>query len=64
MATNAELAGKLLRNAAEFFRNIGSNTPQIQEQMEQNARTYEIVAGWIESDPSGEAPISIEPEVV
>ena len=58
MATNAELAAKLLRNAGEFFRNIGSNTPQIQEQMEQNARTYDIVANWLEEDPTGEAPLS------
>jgi hypothetical protein len=63
MATNAELAAKLLRNAGEFFRNIGSNTPQIQEQMEQNARTYDIVADWLEEDPTGEAPIASEPEV-
>lgn len=62
MATNAELAAKLLRNAGEFFRNIGSNTPQIQEQMEQNARTYDIVANWLEEDPAGEAPISDTPE--
>lgn len=60
MATNAELAAKLLRNAGEFFRNIGANTPQIQEQMEQNARTYDIVANWLEEDPTGEAPISAE----
>lgn len=62
MATNAELAAKLLRNAGEFFRNIGANTPQIQEQMEQNARTYDIVANWLEEDPAGEAPISDNPE--
>ena len=62
MATNAELAAKLLRNAGEFFRNIGANTPQIQEQMEQNARTYDIVANWLEDDPTGEAPISDDPD--
>jgi len=62
MATNAELAAKLLRNAGEFFRNIGANTPQIQEQMEQNARTYEVVANWVEEDPAGEAPIAPDPE--
>lgn len=62
MATNAELAAKLLRNAGEFFRNIGVNTPQIQEKMEQNARTYDVVAGWLEEDPTGEAPMSEEPD--
>jgi hypothetical protein len=40
----------------------GANTPQIQEQMEQNARTYDIVANWLEEDPSGEAPISMDPD--
>lgn len=62
MATNAELAAKLLRNAGEFFRNIGESTPQIRDQMEQNARTYDIVADWLEDDPTGEAPISGDPE--
>ncbi len=60
MATNAELAAKLLRNAGDFFRNIGANTPGIKDQMEQNARTYDIVANWLEEDPTGEAPISAD----
>ncbi len=60
MTTNAELAARLLRNAAKFFRDIGANTPQITEQMEQNARTYETVAQWTDDDPLGEAPISVD----
>jgi len=58
MATNAVLAGKLLRNAAKFFRDIGGGTPQIADQMEQNARTYEIVADWVETDPTAESPVA------
>lgn len=61
MTTNAEVAATLLRNAAKFFRDIGSNTPQITDQMEQNARTYEIVAQWMEDDPTGEAPVNLGP---
>ncbi|MDH5412178.1 MAG: hypothetical protein OEY16_12380 [Alphaproteobacteria bacterium] len=62
MATNAELAAKLLRNAGDFFRNIGESSPQIKSQMEQNARTYDLVADWLEDDPTGEAPISADPD--
>lgn len=59
MTTNSDVAATLLRNAAKFFRDIGSNTPQIAEQMEQNARTYEIVAQWMEDDPTGESPVDL-----
>lgn len=59
MTTNAQVAATLLRNAAKFFRDIGSTTPQITRQMEQNARTYEIVAQWMEDDPTGESPVNL-----
>lgn len=62
MTTNAEVAATLLRNAAKFFRDIGANTPQITDQMEQNARTYEIVAQWMDEDPTGDAPIDMSPD--
>jgi len=62
MTTNAEVAATLLRNAAKFFRDIGANTPQITDQMEQNARTYEIVAQWMDEDPTGDAPIDMNPD--
>ncbi|MCG8690345.1 MAG: hypothetical protein MI806_03960 [Minwuiales bacterium] len=58
MATNAQLAARLLRNAADFFRTIGADNPQLNEDMETNAQTYELVADWVESDPSGQNPLS------
>lgn len=58
MATHIELAANLLRNAAVFFRDIGAQNPDLNEQMEVNARTYDAVAEMIEKDPDGEMPIS------
>lgn len=56
MPTNAELAAKLLRNAAEFFRSVGAQDKQLDEQMRANAQTYDAVAGWVEKDAGGEGP--------
>lgn len=55
MTTNAELAASLLRNAASFFRGVGSQNPAIREQMDANAKTYETVATHLEKDPRGDA---------
>ena len=33
MATNAQLAAKLLRDASGFFRNVGEQNPPLQQQM-------------------------------
>ncbi len=56
MATNAQLAAKLLRDASGFFRNVGEQNPQLQQQMDDNAQVYEQVAELVESDPTGELP--------
>jgi hypothetical protein len=56
MPTNAELAAKLLRNAAEFFRSVGEQNAEISEQMQSNADTYDMVAGWVEQDAGAEGP--------
>lgn len=64
MATNSELAVKLLRSAAGFFRSIGEQNQTIKEQMETNAQTFELVAGWVENDPTGESPVKDTPEPV
>ena len=56
MATNAELAAKLLRDASGFFRNVGEQNPPIAEQMNDNAQVYEQVAAMVENDPTGELP--------
>ncbi len=56
MATSAEQAAKLLRNAAKFFRQVGQQTPALLDQMEVSARNYEHVAEHVEIDANGECP--------
>lgn len=53
MATHAELAVKLLRDAAAFFRNVGQQNEPLKEQMDDNATVYEQVADLLEHDPMG-----------
>jgi len=54
MATHAQLAAKLLRDAATFFRNVGAQNPALKEQMDDNATVYDQVADLLERDPGGE----------
>lgn len=60
MATHAQIAANLLRNAATFFRDIGGQNPQLTDQMEANARTYDAVADMVEQDPNAEMPLPSE----
>jgi len=53
MATHAQLAAKMLRDAASFFRTIGTQNPPLKTQMEENAEVYEGVAKLVEQDPTG-----------
>ncbi len=53
MATHAQLASKLLRDAATFFRNVGAQNPPLKEQMDDNASVYDQVADLLERDPLG-----------
>lgn len=53
MATYAQLAAKLLRDAATFFRNVGLQNEPLKEQMDDNASVYEQVADLVERDPNG-----------
>ncbi len=64
MTTNAELAARLLRGAADFFRHIGEQNPGIAPEMEENARTYEAVASMVEEDPAGEVALEDDEEEV
>ncbi|MCK5444404.1 MAG: hypothetical protein KAI73_02200 [Rhodospirillaceae bacterium] len=57
MASHAEIAANLLRNAAIFFRDIGTQNEQLKEQMEVNARTYDAVAELVQADPTGEMDV-------
>ncbi|MGP1256911.1 hypothetical protein ABWI00_14920 [Algihabitans albus] len=57
MATHAQLAAHLMRGAAEFFRNVGEQNSQLKAEMDQNARTFELVAERVEADPNGEVDV-------
>ncbi len=56
MPTNAELAAKMLRDAAMFFQQVGEQNPPVAEQMNQNAQVYAQVAQMVEEDPTAEVP--------
>jgi len=55
MATNAEIAARLLRDAAGFFRSVGEQNPPLKEHMDNNAQAFEVMAERVETDPTGEA---------
>jgi len=54
MPTHAELAARLLRDAASFFRTIGEQNAPLREQMAENASVFEQVAALVERDPAGQ----------
>lgn len=57
MAMNhAEMAARLLRDAASFFENLAEQNPPLQEQMGNNAQVFRQVAGLLENDPMGGPP--------
>ncbi len=53
MPSHAELAGRLLRDAAKIFRPVGQQNTALQPQMEENATVFEQVATLVEQDPTG-----------
>lgn len=60
--TYSELAVKLLRDAAGFFRNVGEQNEPMKEQMNGNADVYGQVADLLEQDPSGTLELEEEDE--
>lgn len=54
MPSHAELAAKLLRDAATFFKAVGAENPQLEQQMTENASIFGQVADLVEKDPTGE----------
>ena len=54
MPSHAEVAAKLLRDAAGFFQTVGEQNPSLKSQMDENANVFTQVAGLVESDPNGE----------
>jgi hypothetical protein len=53
MLTHAQLAAKLLKDAATFFRTIGEQNPPLKIQMDENAAVFEQVADLVEQNPTG-----------
>lgn len=51
--THAQLAARLLRDAARFFRTIGEQNAPLKVQMDENAAVFYEVADLVEQDPSG-----------
>ncbi|MCB9990346.1 MAG: hypothetical protein H6867_03070 [Rhodospirillales bacterium] len=56
MTTHAQLAARLLRDAAGFFRTIGEQNEALKPQMEENANVFDQVATLVEQDPNGVIP--------
>ena len=61
MPNHAEVAAKLLRDAAKFFQAVGEQNPEIAEEMKINAKTFNSVAGLVETDPQGEC-LFVDPD--
>lgn len=53
MPSHAQLAAKLLRDAAVFFRTIGDQNPPLKIQMDENSIVFDQVADLVEQDPTG-----------
>ncbi len=50
---NAELTGRLLKDAAGFFRTLAEQNEPIREQMHENANVYEQIGDLVIADPLG-----------
>jgi hypothetical protein len=51
MATHAQIAARLLRDAAKFFRNVAAQNEALRETLNDNANVYEQVATLVEAAP-------------
>ena len=51
--SNAELAGRLLKDAATFFRTLAEQNEPIREQMNENANVYDQMGDLVRADPLG-----------
>ncbi|MGH1456106.1 MAG: hypothetical protein ACRBDI_04945 [Alphaproteobacteria bacterium] len=51
--SHAELTGRLLKDAAGFFRTLGEQNEPIKDQMEENANVYDQIGDLVSSDPNG-----------
>jgi hypothetical protein len=53
MTTNAQLAARLLREAAGIYRTLGGDDTEVRQQMDDFGTLYERVADMVELDPEG-----------
>jgi hypothetical protein len=53
--TYAELAARLLRDAATFFNTLGSQNPDLQQEMARNVMLYNGVADFVDQGETGDA---------
>ena len=53
MPTCAQLASRLLRDAATFFRTVGAQNAPLKETMDDTAAVYDQMADLLERDPLG-----------
>ncbi len=53
MPTHAELATKLLVDAADFFLTLGEQNPPLKEQMEENATVFRQMGSQLSQQPTG-----------
>lgn len=54
MPSHAELASKLLADAAGFFRTLADQNAEIKEQMEENAGVFEQISQLLSQNTDGE----------
>lgn len=54
MPSHAEIAARLLRDAATFFRAVGEQNDALRDQMTENADVFEQVAVLVETNPTGQ----------
>lgn len=50
----SELAGKLLKDAAGFFRTLAEQNEPIKDQMLENAKVFDQIGELVSEDPQGE----------
>lgn len=49
----AELTGRLLKDAANFFRSLAEQNEPLKEQMEENATVFDQIGDLVQQDPNG-----------
>jgi hypothetical protein len=60
MATHAQIAARLLRDAAKFFRNVAAQNEALRETLNDNAGVYDQVATLVETAPLTELDLGDE----